>query len=186
MLVRSYLCVSLYRPHKLNFFLLFSWTSSVFMTVGHLSHPGKPFLGLQLLLDEVEKFLLSQQPGVNCRMWLNLNSAVTTGLPYPHSVHCAQHLLPKYFLPGVWENVGHSLYYCRIADVQNSYQLLHTAVNQTTSEACSSVWLILYWTHIEIVAHFTTWGEEVAHLPEKQPLAFKSAQIRGPRFWVVN
>lgn len=186
MLVRSYLCVSLYLPHKLNFFLLFSWTLSVFMTVSHLSHPGKLFLGLQLLLDEVEKFLLSQQPRVNCRMWLNLNSTVTTGLPYPHSVHCAQHLLPKYFLPGVWKNVGHSPYYCRIADVQNNYQLVHTAVNQTSSEACSSVWSILVLNTYRNCCPLHDTGEEMAHLPEKQPPAFKSAQIRGPRFWVVN
>lgn len=73
----------------------------MFMTVSHESHPGKLFLGLQLLLDEIAKFLLSQWPRVNCHMWLSLNSAVTTGLPYPHPVHCARSWLPKYFLPGV-------------------------------------------------------------------------------------
>lgn len=75
MLVRRVLCISLYFPHKFFplvppdiFFHVYDFKSS--------KASGKLFLGLQLLLDGVEKFLLSQWPKVNCHMWLSPNHRI--------------------------------------------------------------------------------------------------------------
>lgn len=85
---------------------------------------GKLFLGLQLLLDGVEKFLLSQWPKVNCRMWLSLNTTVITGSspvqPIVHGICCQ-----KIFHLGYGKMLRHSLYYCRQAVAPNRYQFVH-------------------------------------------------------------
>lgn len=76
----------------------------------------------------------------NCHMWLCLNPRVTTGLSYPlvqsilHGI-CCQNI----FCLGYEKVLGHSLHYCKIAVPLNSHQFVHTAAEETTSEAYSSV-----------------------------------------------